>query len=446
MAAKGDEPENKPETPNEESDDPNHLLLLSIIANQKASDEQQETRHRKLNSSICATKHSLDKHIEENEKALAAIKGSVTTNTTDIQSLQASVKQLQTDLALMQSKYDTTQKLLDSASANINAFAATITKLDTKYVKDEEEVLRCQLIIDGVKEQGARRPKTVISNLLRDLQIDFTDADIKSAYRLGPINDKSTRPRSIKVQFATNAFKYEIFKNIQKLKGNDVWKGIHISDAVTVEEQDRRRDMRCIYAAARAKGIDVKLRGSNIVIDGMKYSHKDIHNLPKDLSIEKVKIVTTKDGVAFQSHHAYLSNMYLCKIIYEGVEYKSSEHLYHAEMAKHHNRLDLVSKIIQAKDGYATKRIAREIDIAEDWDVAKLKIMRKIIYLKFDQNENLRDKLLATVGYLYEATKGDSFSCGMSLAQAKDISQESITGANHLGIILVEYRNDYLGL
>ena len=46
--------------------------------------------------------------------------------------------------------------------------------------------------------------------------------------------------------------------------------------------------------------------------------------------------------------------------------------------------------------------------------------MRKVINLKFDQNDGLRDKLLATIGHLYEATKGDSFSCGFSLAQAKD--------------------------
>ena len=67
--------------------------------------------------------------------------------------------------------------------------------------------------------------------------------------------------------------------------------------------------------------------------------------------------------------------------------------------------------------------------------------MRKFINLKFDQHDELRDKLLATIGHLYEATKGDSFSCGLSLAQAKDISEETITGANHLGKILVEYRN-----
>ena len=68
------------------------------------------------------------------------MKGSVTTNTTDIQNLQASVKQLQTYFTLMQSKYDATQKLLDIASVNLSLYAATIPKLDTKYVKDEEDV------------------------------------------------------------------------------------------------------------------------------------------------------------------------------------------------------------------------------------------------------------------------------------------------------------------
>ena len=97
--------------------------------------------------------------MQETEKALSAIKDNVTANATDIQNLQASVAKLQTDLTQMQSKYDATQKLLDETNANLETFAATISTLDIKYVNDEEELLRCQLIINGVKEQRARRPK-----------------------------------------------------------------------------------------------------------------------------------------------------------------------------------------------------------------------------------------------------------------------------------------------
>ena len=137
-------------------------------------------------------------------------------------------------------------------------------------------------------------------------------------------------------------------------------KGVHISDAVSQEEQDKRRDMRCIFAAGKSRGVDVKLKGSSIVIDGVKYNHSDIYNLPKNLSIDQVKIVATKDGLAFQSHHAFLSNMYPCKISYDGIDYKSSEHLYFAEMARHHNRMDLLKEIINAKDGYAAKKGIKE--------------------------------------------------------------------------------------
>ena len=205
--------------------------------------------------------------------------------------------------------------------------------------------------------------------------------------------------------------------------------------------------MRCIYAAGKGKGLNIKLKGSSIVLDRIKYGHNDIHNIPKGLSVIQVKIVATKDGLAFQSHHAHLSSMFPCVIKFDGIEYKSAEHLYYTEMAKHHDRLDLVNEIINAKDGYAAKKVGRKItELADDWEIAKIKIMKKIVHLKFDQNDSLRDKLLATKGPLYEAMKGDSFSCGMSLAKASDIGKDSIPKANHLGIILCEYCDEYLGL
>ena len=446
MAAKGDDTIEKLIASSKDSTDPNRLLLLNIIANQKTADEKQETRYRNLDTLIQESKQTLEKHIEENDKELSTIKENISKNTSDLVLLQTSVTTLQADLITMQDKYEAVQRLLDQTTTSINNYLTTIGKLDAKYLRDEDEQMRCQLIIDGVKEHGTKRPKTVVTSLLKDLEVDFVDSDIKSAYRLGPINDKATRPRTIRVQFSNTHFKYDIFKNIQKLKGKDTWKGIHISDTVSPEEQDKRRDMRCIFAVGKAKGVNVKLKGSNIIIDAVKFGHSDIYNLPKGLSIDLVKIVATKDGLAFQSHHAYLSNMYPCKIVFENVEYKSSEHLYYAEMARHHNRLDLIDEIIKTKDGYAAKRAGKKIDIADDWETAKVKIVKKIIHLKFDQNDNLRDKLLATKGHLYEVTRGDSFSCGMSLAQAKDIAQDSITKANQLGVILCEYQDEYLGV
>ena len=286
-----------------DSNDPNRLLVLNIIANQKSSDEKLEKRFGNLDTLMQASKATLEKHIAENNRVIDSVKTDIASNTTEIKALQGTVKTLNDDIAPIQAKYNATQKLLDEITSNLNKFAATIGKLDSKYQTDEEETMRCQIVINGVKEQGSKRPKAVVINLLKELEVEFSESDIKSAYRLGPVNDRATRPRSIKVQFISNHFKYHIFKSIKKLKGKEMWKGVHISDAVSAEEQDKRRDMRCIFASGRAKGIDIKLKGSSIVIDGIKFGikfgHNDIHNLPKGLSIEQVKIVTTKDGVAF---------------------------------------------------------------------------------------------------------------------------------------------------
>ena len=117
--------------------------------------------------------------------------------------------------------------------------------------------------------------------------------------------------------------------------------------------------------------------------------------------------------------------MYPCEIKDDGVIYKSSEHYYSADMARFHNRLDLIEDIIDATDGYEAKRIVKNIKKKDEWQEAKIKVMRKIITLKFDQNDNLRDRL---DGHLYEATKADlDFACGMTLSQTKDICQQNIT-------------------
>ena len=47
--------------------DPNRLLLLNNIANQKTSEEQQEKRFSNLDKLIQASKSTLETHIAEND-------------------------------------------------------------------------------------------------------------------------------------------------------------------------------------------------------------------------------------------------------------------------------------------------------------------------------------------------------------------------------------------
>ena len=318
-------------------------------------------------------------------------------------------------------------------------------KLEKKYDRDEDELKRSLLLLDGINERDFKRTMVVVQALISDLGVTYRDGDIKSAYRLGAVKTGISRPRTIRIQFTNTSRKGEIFNNISKLKKNDKWKGVHLNNALSPKELQQAKDLPCIFAAGKAQGLDIKLRGSALVIDGFRLTYKDIENLPYGLSMEAVKILKVSDGFAFQSQHAYMSNMFMFNIKYEGETYRSAEHLYTAEYARHHDRLDLIQEILMAEDGYAAKRVIRNLTDNDTWANAKSKIMKKIVALKFDQNDSIRDKILAKTGYLYEATKNTEFGCGLTLGQNKEIKQGNLKGKKILGQILCEYRNDILG-
>ena len=376
---------------------------------------------------------------------MASVKSSIQTTTKELKELQDKVSDLQKDLNTTNDRFDATQKALDDTKKELKVKDKTLEKLDKKYDRDEEELKRCLLLIDGINERDNKRPRSVVEALLTDLDITYKDNDIKTAYRLGTLKNGIARPRTIKVQFTTTATKGEIFKNIGKLKKNDAWKGVHLNDALSPKEQLQVKDLRCVYAVGRARGLDIKLKGNILVIDGIKFTYNEIDNLPYELNMEAVKIIKVRDGFAFQSHHAFLSNMFITEIKYEGETYKSAEHLYSAEFARHHDKLNIIQDILDAEDGYAAKRLVQNIKVRDIWENVKYKIMEKIIGLKFDQNASIRDKLLSKVGFLYEATKDEDFGCGLTLGQNRDIYQGNIKGKNMLGILLCKYRDNILG-
>ena len=137
--------------------------------------------------------------------------------------------------------------------------------------------------------------------------------------------------------------------------------------------------------------------------------------------------------------------MFLIDIIYEGQTYKSAEHLYFAEFARHHNRLDLQG-IIDARDGYEAKRKIRNIKMDDTWDNVKFKIMRKIVSLKLDQNDGIRDKLLGATGFLMKQLKTQILHVVLHCLMPQKSIRLLLRVSIMVGIILCEYRDERLGI
>lgn len=134
---------------------------------------------------------------------------------------------------------------------------------------------------------------------------------------------------------------------------------------------------------------------------------------------------------SFSGSFRFLSNFYPCKVVYEGIEYPSSEHAYVA--AKTDNQLQklAISEIPSTSD---VKRFGRQIKLKDNWDNIKISIMKNIVEAKFDQNPDLMKLLQETRNYeLIEGNNwGDRFWGQSPLGN----------GRNELGKILMSVRDD----
>ena len=132
----------------------------------------------------------------------------------------------------------------------------------------------------------------------------------------------------------------------------------------------------------------------------------------------------------FQGKYRFLSNFYPCTIIYENIEYPSSEHAYQASKTLDKN----IRKEISLLDSPGkAKRYWKNKQIRNDWQNVNLKIMLDIVRIKFKSNLMLAEWLKHTNNQeLIEGNNWGDIFWGMYNGN----------GENHLGKILMQVRSE----
>ena len=135
---------------------------------------------------------------------------------------------------------------------------------------------------------------------------------------------------------------------------------------------------------------------------------------------------------SFRGDFYWLSNFSFYSFLDKnGKHWKTTEHYFQASKT-----LDIKERLqIQASTTPAkAKKLGRSVSLRKDWDHIKVDVMRDALKLKFDQNEDIKQKLLSTVNYdLVEGNNwGDDF-WGMV----------NNRGLNILGKLLMELRDYY---
>ena len=132
---------------------------------------------------------------------------------------------------------------------------------------------------------------------------------------------------------------------------------------------------------------------------------------------------------SFRGSYYFLSNFYEAPVTYEGITFKNNEAAFQAQKV-----CDLAERMkFKDLNGAEAKKLGRRVSLRKDWENIKIELMKGIVYAKFEQNEDLKGKLLATGDkYLEEGnTWGD-----------RTWGTVNGSGANLLGKILMEVREE----
>lgn len=134
----------------------------------------------------------------------------------------------------------------------------------------------------------------------------------------------------------------------------------------------------------------------------------------------------------FRGKYYFLSNFYPCRIVWEGLEYPSSEHAFQAAKTLWPAMRE---KISTASSPAIAKSYGRRCRLRPDWEEVKLDVMNEILTIKFS-NPTLAAKLKATgdATLIEGNTWGDQF-WGVCKGH----------GQNHLGQILMRIRESLIG-
>ena len=132
------------------------------------------------------------------------------------------------------------EKKIEQLENNASFPATVITKQAEKLATIDNDKRMYNLVLHGIKEQNTPPPppppRQVVNDLFTDLGVPFSQADCDYIYRIGPNQQQNKdRARPILIQLTKLRHKGEVFRNVHKLKDQDKWARVHISEDLSDE-------------------------------------------------------------------------------------------------------------------------------------------------------------------------------------------------------------------
>ena len=142
------------------------------------------------------------------------------------------------------------------------------------------------------------------------------------------------------------------------------------------------------------------------------------------------------------------SNFYPCKIVHDGLEFKSSEQLFMYKKAKFFNDDDIAEQILKVNTPKEAKGLGRKVKNFDNrkWAYEREHAMRVAVLAKFMQNEDLKNELISDkydgLQFVEASPYDNIWGIGYDEEHAFDVI-EDFWGQNLLGKIINRVR-DYI--
>ena len=137
----------------------------------------------------------------------------------------------------------------------------------------------------------------------------------------------------------------------------------------------------------------------------------------------------------FEGQYDFLSNFYPSPFVWKERTYPTVEHFFQAHKAKTQEDFEF---IMRQSTPSGSKWAGRQVELRSDWEDIKDTVMMTALRLKFTQNPELKEKLLATGNeQLIEGTTWHDQYWGICTCP-----RCGGKGKNHLGILLMKLREE----
>lgn len=352
----------------------------------------------------------------------------ITESEREIQSLKIKNKQL--------------TKRLDNIDAAFKSALERITNVEKTANTNMHILKNSNIVVEGVPETPGENCMELVCDIFREVENKCQPEDVITAYRIGqkPTNDAYTRP--IVVKMMDPLVKLVIMENKGKLFKHERYSKVFLNDDLPPKMKNERKVLREICKYAHLVGHKgCKVSGGKLVVDGKSYRYETIHLLPQELQMCNVKTRLVGDGLGFQGEESYLSNFFPATFTMEQLSFSCAEQAFQFFKARTCKREDKVNKIMGMSNPRDIKATGDDIQSLATWELHKEAFMRAVVFSKFNQNEEIRRKLIDTGNIpLYECTRNRWWGSGLRL-DSPEWQSGTCPGLNKLGLILSDVRS-----